>query len=175
MLMALTSAATASEICYLDTRYLIKHNSGYIFHFGKNTKASKKGKLRTPIKNIPCDTNKNLCICHNIDLYLEKTKEWHKTESQLLLSFIGLHGGVSTSTISRWIITVLNLSSIDTRTFTNHSTRSTSNSKAKAFGIPIAEILMRGYWLRSSTFENFYYKEILPEEVNFQLTIQYFE
>ena len=33
MLLTLTSAARASEICYLDTRYLIKHNSGYIFHF----------------------------------------------------------------------------------------------------------------------------------------------
>ena len=28
MLLALTSAASASEIRYLDTRYLIKHNSG---------------------------------------------------------------------------------------------------------------------------------------------------
>ena len=55
MLLALTSAARASEICYLDTRYLIKHNSGCIFHFGKNTKTSKKGKLRSPIKFIPFD------------------------------------------------------------------------------------------------------------------------
>ena len=91
MLLPLTSAARASEICHLDTRYLIKHNSGYIFHFGKNTKTSKKGKLRSPIKCIPFDINKNLCVCYHIDLYLEKTKEWHKTELQLLLSFIGPH------------------------------------------------------------------------------------
>ena len=74
MLLALTSAARASEICYLDTRYLIKHNSGYIFQFGKTTKTSKKGKLRSAIKFIPFDTNKNLYVCHHIDLYLEKTK-----------------------------------------------------------------------------------------------------
>ena len=60
MLLALTPAAKASEICFLDTRYLIKHNSGYIFHFGKNTKTSKKGKPRSPIKFIPFGTNKNL-------------------------------------------------------------------------------------------------------------------
>ena len=78
----------------------ITHNSDYIFHFGKNTKTSKKEKLRSPIKFIPFGTNKNLCVCHQIDLYLEKTKEWHKTEPQLLLSFICPHRGISTSAIS---------------------------------------------------------------------------
>ena len=171
VLLALTSATRASEICYLDVRYLIEHNSGYNFHFGKSTKTSKKGKPRSPIRFIPFDTNKNLCVCQHVDLYLEKTKEWHKTEPQLLLRFIGPHRGVSASTVSRWITTVLNLSSIDTRTFTSHSTRSASSSKAKASGVSAAEIMKRGYWSRSSTFEHFYHKEILPEEVNFQLTI----
>ena len=81
---------------YTFTRYLTKHNSGYIFHFGKNTKTSKKGKPRNPIKFIPFGTNKNLCVCHHIDLYLEKTKEWHKTEPQFLISVISPHRGVST-------------------------------------------------------------------------------
>ena len=56
------------------------------------------------MKFIAFDTNKNLCVCKHIDLHLEKTKEWHKTEPQLLLSFIVPHRGVSTSTVSRWII-----------------------------------------------------------------------
>ena len=74
-------------------------------------------------------------------------------------------------TIPWWIITALDLSGIDTRTFTSHSTRSDSSSKAKAFGVPTAEIIKRVYWSRSSTFEKFYHEEILPEEVDFQLTI----
>ena len=172
MFLALTPATKVSEICYLNIRYLIKHNSGYIFNFGKNTKTSKKEKPRSSIKFIPLDTNKNLCVCHHIDLYLEKTKEWHKTDPQLLLSFIGPHLGVSTLTISRWIITVLNLSGIDTRTFASDSTRSASSSKAKTSGVSTAEIIKRGYRSGSSTFENFCHKEILPEEVNFQLIIQ---
>ena len=86
-------------------RFLTKNNSGYIFHFRKNTEISRKGKLRKTIIFIPFDPNKNLlCVCHHIDLYLERKKEWHKTEPQLLLSFIGTHPGVSTLTISRWII-----------------------------------------------------------------------
>ena len=92
MLLALTSAVRASDIAYLDTRYLIKHPSGYIFQFGKNKNFSE---------------NKNLCVCHRIDLYLDKIKEFHKIEAQLLLSFIKPHKGVTTQTIFRWILEVL--------------------------------------------------------------------
>ena len=93
---------------------------------------------------LPFDPNKNLCVCHHIDLYLEKTKEWHKTDPELLSSFIGPHLGISTLTISRWIITVLNLSGIDTKTFVSHSTRSASSSKAEASGVPTTEVIKRG-------------------------------
>ena len=74
MLLALNPAARASEVCYLDTRCL-----------------SKKEKLRGPIKYIPFDTNKNLCVFHDVGMSLQKTKEWLKAEAQLLLSFIVPH------------------------------------------------------------------------------------
>ena len=38
VLLALTSVGRASDIAYLDTRYLIKHPSGYIFQFEKTLK-----------------------------------------------------------------------------------------------------------------------------------------
>ena len=62
--------------------------------------------------------NKSLCVCHHIDLYLDKMKEFHKTEAQLLLSFIKPHKGVTT--ISRWILEVLHLSGINIEVFTGH-------------------------------------------------------
>ena len=46
MLLALTSAAGASKTGFLDIWYLIKHSSGYTFHFGKNTKTSKLSILK---------------------------------------------------------------------------------------------------------------------------------
>lgn len=45
MLLALTSAARAHEICFLVTKYLVKHHTGYTFHFGKPTKTSKRNKI----------------------------------------------------------------------------------------------------------------------------------
>ena len=50
MLVALTLAVRASEIGFLDIRYLIKHSSGYTFHFRKNTQTSKRFKPRDLVK-----------------------------------------------------------------------------------------------------------------------------
>ena len=47
MHLALTSAGGASDIAYLDTRYLIKHPSGSILQFGKNTKTSTRTRQET--------------------------------------------------------------------------------------------------------------------------------
>ena len=49
-LEALTSAVRASEIGFLDIRYLINHSSGYTFHFRKNTQTSKRFKPRDLVK-----------------------------------------------------------------------------------------------------------------------------
>ena len=50
MLVALTLAVRASKIGFLDIRYLIKHSSGYTFHFRKNTQTSKRFKPRDLVK-----------------------------------------------------------------------------------------------------------------------------
>ena len=121
MLLALTSAGRASDIAYLDTRYLIKQPSGYIFQFGKNTKTSTRTRQKKPLKFYPFRENKNLCAWHHIDLYLDKMKEFHKIETQLLLSFIKPHKRVTTQTISRWILEVLDSLGINTEVFSGLS------------------------------------------------------
>ena len=40
--VAVASGARASEISFLDSRYLFKHPLGYIFYFDKNIKTSKQ-------------------------------------------------------------------------------------------------------------------------------------
>ena len=68
-------------------------------------------------------------------------------------------------------MTVLNLSGIDTKTFTGHSTRTASSSKAEKAGVPTGKILKRGFWSNESAFEKFYYKKINTEGPHFQLSI----
>ena len=65
--LALTPAARVSEIGFTDIWYLLKHSSGYTFHFGKNTKTSKRSKSRGLIKFHIFKKNQSLCVCQCID------------------------------------------------------------------------------------------------------------
>lgn len=171
MLLALTSAARAHEVAYLDVRYLVKHHSGYSFHFGKPTKTAKQRKPRPPLKFMHFKEDLNLCVCNHIDVYLERSSPWRGENFQLLLSFVKPHKAVKPCTISRWILEVLTLSGIDTSTFKGHSTRSASSSKAVVQGVPMTEILKKGHWTTSTTFERTYRKEILVEPEIFESAV----
>ena len=102
---------------------------------------------------------KKLCVCHHIGLHIERTKEYHKKESQLLLSLIEPHKAISTSTVSCWIIEVLGLAGIDTKTLTVHSKRSATSSKAKMLGVPPKKILRRGHWSKAILLKSFTIKK----------------
>ena len=84
------------------------------FAIWKNHKNFYLDKTEETLKFYPFKENKNLCVCHHIDLYLDKIKEFHKIEAQLLLTFIKPHKWVTTQTISRWISEVLDLPEINT-------------------------------------------------------------
>ena len=60
---------------------------------------------------------------------------------KLLLSFIKPQKGITTQTISRWILEVFDLLGINIKGFTNHSSGSASTSKAKASGLSSNDIL----------------------------------
>ena len=62
-------------------------------------------------------------------------KEQRKNEDTAPVSFIKLHVAFPTPIILRCIMTALNLSGIDTKIFTGHSTRTASSSKAKGTGV----------------------------------------
>ena len=76
------------------------------------------------------------------------------------------HTPVVKPTISNWIKKTLTLTGIDTQTFTAHSTRAASKSKAKSLSRGI--ILSRGNWKNKSTFEKFYNKSVYTEGKQFQ-------
>ena len=79
-------------------------------------------------------------------MYIDKTKDFRQDESQLSLRFIKPHEAVSTQTVSRWILEVLGPVGIDTKTFSGHSTRSPSSSKAISDDVAMGEVLKRGFW-----------------------------
>ena len=109
ILLALTSTARASEFGFPDIKYLVQHSFGYIYHFGRYTRAYEKAKSRDPIKVY---LKKKNCVCQHVDSFIKGAKEIREQNSQLPLNFVKPHGPVSIPPILRWIIMVLNLSGL---------------------------------------------------------------
>lgn len=160
-LLAITSASRASEVCFLDIRFLSRGKKSYEFEFSKLTKSWRRGKPRPKLSFCFFPEEPSLCVCKTIDQYLERSKAWRsKEDSQLLLSHVNPHDPVAVGTVSKWLMQVLELSGIDTNTFTGHSTRYASTSKAKVVGIPLQEIVKRGQWSSDLMFRNRYCRDI---------------
>ena len=165
VLLALTGASRASELSMLNTEFLSKYSSVYIFELDGITKTRKPGDPPTKVELFRFQENLSLCVCHTIDEFLSRTKERRGTETQLLISYIKPYKKVSTDTISRWLKEIIGLAGIDTKVFKGHSTRSAATSKASSLGISVKEIMERANWrTNESTFQRFYNKKIGPSK-----------
>ena len=108
MIMALTAIKRCSDLHILDTKFMALGENKIIFKLGEKPKGfRKKGKLPTPVKYLASGTD--LCPVATIKHYVERTKTWREKnkESRFFLSFIEPHKPVTSSTISRWLKTVL--------------------------------------------------------------------
>ena len=66
----------------------------------------------------------------------------------------------SRDTLARWLKDVMGEAGVNTHIFKPHSCRSASTSAASRHGVPLQDILKHGDWANSSTFYNFYKKDI---------------
>lgn len=82
-----------------------------------------------------------LCPLTTLKEYIQKTKPLRNSAKQLFISLIRPHKALFRDTISRWTKDVLKLSGIDITTFTAHSTRAATASKANAKDVPLDVIL----------------------------------
>lgn len=99
MFIALTFSIRAHELCSLNIDFLMKLLT-HTFHFSKITKTARHGELRLSLE-LTNFSGKNLCVCHHIDVYLERIKAWRKTKGHLLLSFINPNKFLTTQAVSR--------------------------------------------------------------------------
>ena len=78
---------------------------------------------------------------------------------------------MSSSTVSRRIKETLQLAGIDVSICKGHSTRTASSSKASKAGLSLADVLAKGSWSGSSTWQRFYNKQIMNENDLYQKTV----
>ena len=173
ILMALSSASTASAIHHLDVRYMLRSEGKFVFTFHKLHKSRKYGKAPPSLEFCEYTEDRDFCVVTTLNEYIKCTYQRYaeRRGSQLLLSFIQPYVEVSSSTISRWIKEALKLAGIDVSIFKDHSTRAASSSKASKAGLSLADILERGSWSSNSTWQIFYNKQIMNENDLYQKTV----
>ena len=128
-----------------------------MFTLGKLHRAWRKGQPPPSLKVYSFEEDTKLCVVDTLEENLKRTNVWRgKDRSQLLLSFVKPHNSVVILTISGWIKNVLRETGIDTNIFKGHSTCSASTSKAELAGLSVSDILERGSWTNTSTWQPFY-------------------
>ena len=87
-----------------------------------------------------------------------------QTEITDLTSFLDFFQAVTRNTLASWIRTVMCAAGVDTDLFKAPSVRSVSVSKAKAFHIPIDDIMRKARWSTVETLRKYYDKEVVVEK-----------
>ena len=90
--------------------------------------------------------------------YEDRTRDLRSEETKLFISLIKPHNRVTSSTIARWIKSLLEAAGVDTSIFQAHSVRGASSSTAANMGITTNDILKAADWSSESVFQKFYYK-----------------
>ena len=158
MLLALTTASRASEIQGLDLAYMNDRRISIEFTIPTLTKTRRVGGKPTVVVLHEYEPNKILDVVSCTRAYVLRTQAWRVSDKhhKLLLGIIAPHNPVCTSTIANWLKHIMAEAGIDVSTYTGHSTRSASTTKAKSAGLSVADILQKANWSNASTFHRFY-------------------
>ena len=106
-------------------------------------------------------TYAQLPLLISISLHEQHCRTMSYMMHSLLLCYRKPHGPATKDILTRWIRSVLKLSGVDMDTFTAHSCRSASTSKALSSRVALDVILKAGQWSADSTFYQFYHKNFV--------------
>ena len=156
MLLALTRPSRSHDLSNLDLRYMKSLPDGVEFKPSTLAKQSRPSKLAAPFVFPAFPADKSLCPKESLSEYISRTESYRGTgpdrKTKLFLSYIKPHNPISSSSVARWILAMLNLAGIDTDNFKAHSVRSASVSAAASSGVTTNQILEAANWSSESVF-----------------------
>ena len=162
LLMALVKASRVSELQALDLRYHSYRPKGVVFQFPT---LGKKRVVGAPPKEVlfgAFPDYSRLCVMKCLRHYEDVTAQYRKKDPSipqpLFLSYIKLHGPVTSQRIANWLKEILKKAGVDTSIFKAHSVRGASSTAALRKGVLIEDILRAADWSTDSTFWRFYYR-----------------
>ena len=157
LLLALVLVGRVSSLVYIDTECLSVTQSSLRFIPSKLLKQSRPGRIPQCV-HIESFSDKRLCPVYGVKHYLAVTRPFRQGESQLFLSYIRPHKKVGTSTISRWILKMLEIAGVDVSLFRAHSTRGAAASASAKLGVSMSDIMKAAGWASDSTFARHYHR-----------------
>ena len=159
MLIALTTGQRCQTLTFLDTseQYMQKNDTCFNFALTEHIKQDKPGKVFGNVRLYKYPV-RELCVYETLGYYLQATEKLGNS-SKLLVSYIKPYKAVTSSTIGRWIKTLLGQVGVDTEIVSGHSTRCASTSKA-LMSVSTDVILATAGWTEESTFRKFYNKPV---------------
>ena len=158
MLMALTRPSRSADLSQLDINAKRYKPDGVVFTPKALSKQSQSGRAITEFFFPSFPDDSSLCPVLALRAYEESTRQLREGTSQLFVAIIKPHKAVSSSTIARWLKTMIGMAGINTSIFKTHSTRGASASTAASMGVTTNEILKAADWSSESVFQKFYYK-----------------
>lgn len=163
-LIALTTAPRAQTLMSLSLDHVLFGDNIIQFFFPCLLKTTRSGRPNNFVLKLEHYPDEALCVGHTLIYYVKQTEKLRKSK-QLLISYV-TYNAVCTSTIARWLKTVLSLVGIDSDLFKAHSYRSASVSAA--YGkCSLQTILNTADWSNEKNFHKFYFRNVIPSELSF--------
>ena len=162
-LLTLLSGQRVSTIHQFHFSQMQRTPTIVIFNIQGLMKHSRPTKRDLPITYHAFPHDVALCPVATPDSYITAREKLANAalHDELLLCYRKPHGPATNDTLARWVKTTLQYSGINLDTFTAHSCRSASTSKAAVAGVSLQRILMAGQWSTTSTFYTYYKKDIV--------------
>jgi hypothetical protein len=159
-LIALATAPRAQTLVSMNLDYMLKEQHAVIFSFPGLLKTSRSGHSYS--LKIEHFKDEKLCPFHTLTYYLNVVRRVRLTRS-VFISYV-TYKSVTTSTIARWLKSVLVLSGIDISKFSAHSFRGASVSSALSNGCTLQKILNAADWSSDKNFRKFYSRHSVSNE-----------
>ena len=153
MLLALTRPSRSADLSNLDITGRQYRPEGVAFLPCTLTKQSRQGKHIAELffPSFPHDTK--VCPVITLRAYEERTSGLRSIETRLLVSLIKPHKKVTSSTIVRWIRSLLEAAGVNTSSLLGEG-----GSTAVNMGITTNDILKAADRSSESVYQKFYYK-----------------
>ena len=135
ILLCLTTGQRDQTIKCLNLDCIKISSDKVVLFVPETLKTTRSGHHLPPIE-LKTFKDSELCVVAHLKQYIKMTASFRNAGTkQLLLSFVQPHKPISTSTFSRWCVTVMKESGVYVNIFGSHSTRSVSTSKCKISGL----------------------------------------